>query len=74
MSNMDEWFEAYTTGPSGMRSSPSTCTGVPAARSSWRDQSLVPQSYTPPGRRFTPSRAAASTPVEWITLETTSTR
>ena len=44
MSNIDEWFAAYTTGRSGMRSSPSACTGVPAAQSTWRDQSFVPQS------------------------------
>src|SRR5207302_2822138 len=75
MSNIDVWFEAYTTGPAGTRSSPTTRTGVPAARSRSRDQSFVPQSYTPPppGRRFTPTNAATITPVAWIALETSST-
>ena len=71
MSNMDEWFDAYTTGPAGTRSSPTTRTGVPAARNRSRDQSFVPQSYTPPPprRRFTPRSAAAITPPACSTLE-----
>src|SRR5207248_9226169 len=69
MSNIDEWLDAYTTGPAGTRSSPTTRTGVPAARSRSRDQSFVPQSYTPPGRRFTPTSAATITPLACSALE-----
>src|SRR5207237_7943664 len=74
MSNIDEWFDAYTTGPAGTRSSPTTRTGVPAARSRSRDQSFVPQSYTPPGRRFTPTSAAPIPTLACRALEEKRTR
>src|SRR5947199_201124 len=39
-----------------------------------RDQSFVPQSYTPPGRRFTPTSAATITPLACSALEKKRTR
>ena len=73
MSNMEEWLDAYTTGPRGIRSLPSSRTGVPAARKMSRDQSVVLQSYTPPVRCFTPSSAARMAPVAWRIVEPTTT-
>ena len=64
MSNIEEWFEAYMTGRSrGMFSNPSATTGVPAALRISRDQSLLAQSYTPPGRLRTRNSAAPMAPI-----------
>jgi hypothetical protein len=74
MSNMDEWFEAYSTGRSrGISSSPSACTGVPAARRICRAQSVAAQSKTPPGRCRTRTSPATIAATAWYTVETTRT-